>query len=278
MYYVLHNPKSNKGFSRLKVSALVSKLKKKHEVKKVNVIRIVNEEKEFLSGLTAEDAVVICGGDGTINRFINGIIGFEVICRVFIFQCGSGNDLSRDFSKHRMFEVTQVLKKLPKVKINGEKDATFINGLGMGFDALVCQMKEEYAKNKIDKGYGVIALEALKSYKPYSLDLEVDGESLHFDNVLLFVVNHGRYFGGGMKVAPKASRFDDKLDLVLIHDLTKFKFMILFLSIFFGGHVAFKKYVYYRQASSFKVKHIDYSCAQLDGEITENIESIEITA
>ena len=277
MYYVLHNPKSNKGLSRLKVAALIKKIKMKHEVKKVNVIRILNEEKEFLSGLTKDDALVICGGDGTINRFVNGIIGYDIICKVFIYQCGSGNDMSRDFKKG-MFEVTDVFKRLPKVKINGEKDATFVNGIGMGFDAMVCERKEEYSNKKIKKGYGAIALETLKDYKPYSLDIEVDGNDIHFDNVLLFVVNHGKYFGGGMKIAPKATRFDDKLDLVIIHDLTKFKFFILFLSIFFCGHIAHKKYVYYKQASSFKIKHIDFNYAQLDGELTHNIETIEINA
>ena len=277
MYYVLHNPKSNKGLSRLKVAALIKKIKKTHEVKKVNVIRILNQEKEFLKELTIDDALVICGGDGTINRFVNGIIGAEIICKVFIYQCGSGNDMSRDFKKG-MFEVTQVFKNLPKVKINGEKDATFINGIGMGFDAQVCLKKEEYSKKKSKKGYAAIALESLKDFNPYPLDIEIDGENVHFNNVLLFVVNHGKYFGGGMKIAPKATRFDSKLDLVIVHDLTKFKFLMLFLTIFPGAHILFKKYVYYKQASSFKINHIDVDFAQLDGEITTDIKTLEIKA
>jgi diacylglycerol kinase family enzyme len=275
MYYVLHNPKSNKGLSRLKVAALIRNIKKKHEVKKVNVIRILNEEKEFLKELTQDDALVICGGDGTINRFVNGIIECEIICKVFIYQCGSGNDMSRDFQKG-MFEVTDVFKKLPKVKINGQKDATFINGIGMGFDALVCQRKEEYSNNKIKKGYGAIALESLKDFKPYSLDIEVDGEDMHFDNVLLFVVNHGKYFGGGMKITPKADRHDGLLDFCIVHTLSKAKFVTVFPTIFLGTHIKLENYVTYIQCKSVKVKQIGASILQADGEVSYDVKSLEV--
>ena len=37
-----------------------------------------------------------------------------------------------------------------------------------------------------------------------------------FDNVFFFVVMNGKYIGGGMKIAPKALRSDDHLDVVII--------------------------------------------------------------
>jgi diacylglycerol kinase (ATP) len=54
---------------------------------------------------------------------------------------------------------------------------------------------------------------------------------------------HGAYFGGGMKIAPKAHRKDAHLDLVIVKNVPKWILILIFPSIYFGGHVIFKKWV-----------------------------------
>ena len=276
MYYVLYNPMSNKGLSNKEVEKLVNQLSKEDEVVMVSVLEVHGSEREFISKVKQEEKVVICGGDGTVNRFLNALIDFEFNCRLFVFQCGSGNDLAREFEKQKMFEITNLVHRLPHAIINGEKKIVFINGIGMGFDAVVCAKKEEAYKSGVKKGYTSIVMETFKEYDRYSCDLEIDGKDYHFDDVWCFVVNHGKYFGGGMKIAPKADRYDDLLDFCIIHGLSKAKFLTLFPTIFMGTHIKHEDYVTYIQCKNLKVKKIGAHILQADGEVSYDINSLEV--
>jgi diacylglycerol kinase family enzyme len=276
MYYVLYNPMSNKGLSNKEVEKLVNQLSKEDEVVMVNILEIHGSERNFIAKVKPEEKVVICGGDGTVNRFLNTLMDFEYDCRLFVFQCGSGNDLAREYDKQKMFEITDLAHRLPYAIINGQKKVVFINGIGMGFDAVVCAKKEEAYKNGVKKGYTSIVMETFKEYERYSVDLEIDGKDYHFDDVWCFVVNHGKYFGGGMKIAPKADRYDGLLDFCIVHGLSKGKFLTLFPTIFLGTHIKHEDYVTYIQCKSVKVKQIGASILQADGEVSYDVNTLEV--
>ena len=278
MYYVLYNPMSNKGLSNKEVEKLVNQLKKEDEVEMVNILEIHGSQIEFMSKVKPEEKVVICGGDGTVNRFLNSLIGCEIKCRLFVFQCGSGNDLAREFDKQKMFEITDLANRLPYAIINGEQKLVFINGIGMGFDAVVCAKKEEAYKNGVKKGYTTMVMETFKEYEKYSVDLEIDGKDYHFDDVWCFVVNHGKYFGGGMKIAPKADRYDDVIDFCIVHGLSKARFLSLFPTIFMGSHIKHEDVVTYIQCKHVKVKQIGADILQADGEVSYGVKTLEVFA
>ena len=276
MYYVLYNPMSNKGLSNKEVEKLVNQLSQEEEVVMVNILEIQSSQKEFISKVKPDEKVVICGGDGTVNRFLNSLIDFEYNCRLFVFQCGSGNDLAREFEKQKMFEITDLAHNLPYAIINGEKKVAFINGIGMGFDAVVCAKKEEAYKSGVKKGYTSIVMETFKEYERYAVDLEIDGKDYHFDDVWCFVINHGKYFGGGMKIAPNADRFDGLLDFCIVHGLSKGKFLTLFPTIFLGTHIKHEDYVTYIQCKNVKVKKIGANILQADGEVSYGVNTLEV--
>lgn len=39
---------------------------------------------------------ILCGGDGTLNRFINDLGGVKLSCEILYFPGGSGNDFAHD--------------------------------------------------------------------------------------------------------------------------------------------------------------------------------------
>lgn len=276
MHYVLYNPFSSQRFTKRRINNLIKKLnKKKYEIESINILDIDLKEKEFITSKTKDDIVIICGGDGTIDVFLNKIIGADFSCRLYLYSCGSGNDLKRDF-KGRLFEVTNMAKRLPHALMNESVDSVFCNGVGMGIDALVCQKKEECKRQKIKKSYFKIALESFKEFKTYSLDINIDGQDLHFDKVWFFVCNHGRFFGGGMKVAPKAKRDDDKLDIIVVNNVSKAKIIAIFPTIMLGWHTIFKKYVHCYQGSSISVIPSGCDIMQRDGETFNKIKQLDI--
>ena len=50
----------------------------------------------FFRSLRDDDRVVIAGGDGTLNRFINDTAPLRTDCGIYYFATGSGNDFLAD--------------------------------------------------------------------------------------------------------------------------------------------------------------------------------------
>lgn len=274
--YLLYNPISSNNKDILKkVKTFSKKMAKEGTSYLVNVLEISGKEEEFLLQRNENDKVIICGGDGTINTFINRVKPESIKCRIYLYTCGTGNDFARDFKK-KHFEITEHLKNTPHFTINEGITHNFINGVGVGVDAVVCKSKQQYKTSGVKKGYLSIALSALKSFRPYSLDIEIDGEMKHFENTWFVICNQGVYMGGGMKVTPKASRNDEYLDICVVHTIGKKKIILIFPFIYLGLHTLFKKYVNIFKAKKVKIIPNGCSILQHDGEILENIKSLEV--
>ena len=83
----------------------------------------------FFNSVEDSDDVIVCGGDGTLNHFVNQIKDKNFNSKVFYHAIGSGNDFLRDIDESfpRIVEITKYVKDLPTVEINGMERA-FING------------------------------------------------------------------------------------------------------------------------------------------------------
>ena len=64
---------------------------------------------EYLKGLAPEDELVLVGGDGTLNYFINAVKGFELKNKVWFYGSGTGNDFLTDqrLSEKSSYRVCQ---------------------------------------------------------------------------------------------------------------------------------------------------------------------------
>ena len=81
----------------------------------------------------------------------------------------------------------------------------------------------------------------------------------------------GRYFGGGMMIAPGQCRMDEGVTSVVYHDAGVLFTMYVFPSIFKGKHVRFTKQVEIRKGHEIKVE-LDRPCdLQVDGEIMTDV-------
>ena len=89
-------------------------------------------------------------------------------------------------------------------------------------------------------------------------------------------MNNGRYFGGGMKVAPNGNINDEFLDVVVAHSANKLQLIFIFLTIYMGKHTKFKKYVYYKKGKHIKAEFTTPQITQADGENYYDITSIEV--
>ena len=86
-------------------------------------------------------------------------------------------------------------------------------------------------------------------------------------------LTNGRYFGGGMKIAPDQDRLDPdgKITFLIAHDLSRPRIVPIFPEIFKGTHVRHTKYIEIVKCDEVTVR-FDRPCAvQIDGESIPNV-------
>ncbi|MCQ2513350.1 MAG: diacylglycerol kinase family protein [Lachnospiraceae bacterium] len=200
---------------------------------------------DFFKTCNGDDKIIVCGGDGTFNHFVNDCHGVFPDNEIYLYPGGSGNDFLNDINMKAPcapVKVNEYLKNLPQAEVNG-KNYFFINNIGFGIDGLVCYDAEELKTRKktAKTNYTPIALQAiLFKYKPGNAKVCVDGKNYEFERVWMAPTMNGRFFGGGMMVAPMQNRLNEEhsMTLMLFHNANRFQMATSFPAVFSGKHVS----------------------------------------
>ncbi len=270
MNYILYNPLSDnfKGEEHLKalideVSATFPDLEQKD---------VTNLDADaFIASLADEDNIILCGGDGTVNHFVNNVYGKGAKGSFFYKYGGTGNDFARDIDpelKGDLIPLNKYIEHLPLVTIDGKYQLRFVNGIGFGIDGVACEIGDDMkAAGEKEINYASISInQLLFHYKCPSGTITVDGESKSYKKIWLASAMYGRYYGGGMIAAPNQDRFSGKLTSCVWHDVGRIRALMAFPSIFKGTHVNKKKLCEMREGKVIEV-HFDSPMAlQVDGE------------
>lgn len=281
--YILYNPIAGNGTCREDARVL--------EVLYDNTqycdITEIDDWPAFFQTLDASDEVILCGGDGTLNRFANDIRDVPVSNRIYYFALGNGNDFIRDLNLPRNadpdFRINDYLRGLPEVTVHGKK-YLFLNNVGFGIDGYCCEVADRLREESRQKGqkkainYTWIAIKGvLFRFKPRNAVVTVDGISHTFKKVWLAPTMHGRYYGGGMMAAPEQDRLskDRTLSIMVMHNSGRFRTLLMFPSIFKGKHIQYKKQVSVLTGHEITVKFDRPTPLQIDGETILDVTSYE---
>lgn len=233
--------------------------------------------KKFFSELGPDDDVVIIGGDMSINHFIRKIHGQKVNNNVYVRAFGYGSDFVTDVDKKLKDEVllNPYINDLP-VAIVKNHHRPFINGIGFGLDGYCCA-SADYIKAKSPAAkvnYTLIALKGLLfKFKPVHATVEVDGQKYEFDDVWLAATMKGRYFGGGMKIAPDQNRNTDEHLTVIIYTVkSRIKALLSFSDVFKGTHVNNKELVKIFTGKKVHMKFSSVGDAEVDGDTVKKVD------
>lgn len=84
-----------------------------------------------LFALTPEDTLILCGGDGTVHRFLNLVQDTPIPCDILLFPLGQRNQFARRLH-HRLgdapFSIKQQLLHCPSVTV-GNRTRCFLWGV-----------------------------------------------------------------------------------------------------------------------------------------------------
>lgn len=270
MDLILYNPLSKNSKSNVQTHKLVRYYKKNKIPFRLKSILKIEDMKEFLEKKQNFDKVILLGGDGTINRFVNNTIDYDIKQDIYLKSNGSGNDFLRslkgnDKNPQYIFET---------VSDAGNK-THFINGTGLGLDGYVGYLIDQ-TKKKGQFSYLYNTLRGLIKYIPEPITVTIDGEDYHFEKAYIVTMNNGRYFGGGMQISPEAKIDNDELDVIVVHTINKLLILPIFFTIYLGKHTKFKKYVFHKKGKVIKATFTTPQIQQADGENYYDITSLEV--
>lgn len=275
MNYLFYNPSARNG----KAAEDLQLIKKTLDGQDVEIYAVtdIDDYVSVIDKIQPEDIVYIVGGDGTLNRFINDSTNLRILGDIFFYSAGTGNDFKHDVdpdnSLYRI-RLNDYIRNLPTVTVGGVT-YKFVNGIGFGIDGYCCEEGDrQRAAGRQDINYSAIAVKGcLFRFKPYGADITVDGETRHYDKVWLAPTMFGKYYGGGMKVAPEQDRNNPQHTVtnVVIHGTGRLKTLIRFAKIFSGEHTKYTDMVDIRTGHEVRVV-FDRPCAlQIDGETVNNV-------
>lgn len=229
------------------------------------------------------DIVVAIGGDGTINEVMNGFfedgVALETDTALGILPFGTGGDFRKTLNISKEIERSaQVLRNGKKSKIDvGRLEYTtmkgepatrmFINIASFGISGLV----DEYVNNAPTKALGGLVSFALATVRA-SIAYRNQRVQLVFDDdpkttvertINTVAVCNGRYFGGGMFMAPDARLDDGKFDVVTLGDMTTPDLLKNGYRIYMGTHHGQPK-VHHRLAKKVEARPLGRDDVRLD--------------
>lgn len=281
-YHVLYNPYAGNGTGE-KNAQKIRQIVTDAELKFYDMTKL-DSYASFFDRIGPTDPIVLTGGDGTINRFVNDTENLSVANDILYFAVGTGNDFLNDLDQKpggKPFSIKKYLSDLPTVTVNG-KTCRFLNGIGYGIDGYCCEVgDEERAKSDKPVNYTAIAIKGLLfHFKPANATVIVDGKEHHFKKVWLAPTMNGRYYGGGMMVAPKQDRLnpDKSVSVVLMHGSGKLKTLIVFPSIFKGEHMKHTEMCKAFTGHEITVKFDRPTALQIDGETVRGVTEYSVSA
>lgn len=210
------------------------------------------------------DAVLVCGGDGTVNEAASGLVGTNTV--LGIIPAGSGNGLARHLGIP--VDVSRSLKviaqrKVIKADYGTANDKPFFCTFGVGFDAAV---SERFARQK-RRGimmYLKSAIDEYINFSPEEYTIEANGKVLT-DKAFLVVVCNASQYGNNAFIAPDASVTDGELDLTIVHADNAFehaRFGIDLLTGFVGKNAQIDTI----RVKSAKIRRTKEGVAHIDGD------------
>ena len=139
IYYILYNSLAGHGGFAHKLDQLKKDLG--GECLDYDVTKLGSYD-ELIEKLNDDDVIVLCGGDGTLNNFVNSVDVTAINNDILYFASGSGNDFLNDIGKENLgkpFKINKYLVDLPTVTVKGKKYRV-VNGVGYGLDGYCCHV------------------------------------------------------------------------------------------------------------------------------------------
>jgi len=177
------------------------------------------------------EVVVGCGGDGTLNEIVEGLVGTDTALGAI--PGGTVNEWAHEVGISSRLDVAArqlvgaVRKRIDAGHVTIEscheghdgqdrQSRHFLLMAGLGLDGAVMARLSKPLKKRIGRlAVGLAAIEALPSFEPVAVRVEI-GETLWQGHVWQIIIGNTRRYGGFTSLTPEAYADDGLLDVCLL--------------------------------------------------------------
>jgi YegS/Rv2252/BmrU family lipid kinase len=271
---LIANPVSGGGSGRTVAEQAMAALGRRHVAVDLRYTQSAGDAERLAREAVADgaDLLLALGGDGTIRDVAVGLGDSGV--PLALLPAGTGND---HIPTHRL---PSDLEEALVIALQGRdlprdlwlwNERPFLNVAGFGIDAATAAV----VNTKLFALRGALAylvglVITLPSYQPLPITLrwECCGNASEWNGrAWLCAFANGKFYGGGMRIAPEAEPDDGLLDIVIVEDVAKGELLQQLPGLFSGRHVMHPRVKVFR-AERLQVEAPQH-VVSLDGELYE---------
>ena len=235
--FAVVNPRSSNGRTRRDWPQIEAALHTVYPELEIAITKKRGDATELVREALREghSEIVAIGGDGTINEAVNGFFdpeGSIAPDAVFAFvTSGTGGDFRKTFD-HEPGTLAAVARlknasvrpvdvgRISCVSLAGESVVRyFVNIASFGLSGVIVDWVNRARIAKLFGGsfaFQFHSARALLFYRERMVRIRVDGDFDEIASIATVAVANGRYFGGGMHVAPNALPDDGVFDVIVM--------------------------------------------------------------
>jgi diacylglycerol kinase (ATP) len=237
---LLVNPTSGKGRGARFAGPVASRLREAGLTVREVAGRDADEALDLARAAVTDgtDGLVVVGGDGMVHLGLQVVAGTAT--PLGIVAAGTGNDIARSLGlpQKEAEEAANVVvagytRPVDAARTGGR---WFASVLASGFDSRVNDRANRMTWPAGRLRYDLAILAELRVFQPLRYTIELDGERLETD-AMLVAVGNGPSYGGGMRVCPEARLDDGLLHVTVVGPLSKPEFVRTFPKVYRGTHI-----------------------------------------
>ena len=249
---LLTNPTAGRGRGARHRDAALTRLRESGFVVRNLQGRDADEAADLASACVADgvEALVVCGGDGLVHLGVQAVAGTGT--PLGLIPSGTGNDVARYLDLPRADPVAAadriIASRTRTIDLARSGDRWFVTVLAAGFDAIVNERANAMTWPHGQMRYNLATLAELRTFRPLPYTLQLDGETVEHE-AMLVAVGNGPSFGGGLRITEGALLDDGLLDVVVITRMSKSKLVRSYPRLFTGRIDGVAEYVHRRVRS-----------------------------
>jgi YegS/Rv2252/BmrU family lipid kinase len=233
------NPSAGGGRAGRLLPGVLEELSSRGLAHRVSLTRSLAHARELASAAAERGEVAVAfGGDGIVGAVAGALAAGEGLLGVL--PGGRGNDLARVLGIPRDPRAAcGVLADghVRRLDLGLAGEHSFIGIASCGLDSEVNRLANATRLRLGNLVYAYALLRSLPGWRPARFTLRLDGGQVRELVGYSVAVANSTTFGGGMRIAPDASMEDGLLDVVLIGETSRTRYLLLAPTVVSGAHV-----------------------------------------
>jgi diacylglycerol kinase (ATP) len=233
--------------------------------------RLPETVKEVLSDGSGYRFLILGGGDGSVSSVVDFLAHHDKV--LGLLPLGTANDFARTLKIPQDIEGacnTIAHGKVVDIDLGLAGDNYYVNVASVGLGVEATRALSPWLKKSTGPlAYPVAAIKAFLRHEPFSARLtfpDGDHEPVEYDRLLQVAVGNGRFYGGGMVVAPESGIDDNLLDIYAI-DLGRHRNLIGVARYLKSGDFIKMEGVHHFRTSRVQIETDPELAVNIDGEV-----------